>query len=120
MDFRQEFEDAMTKNSGPALRRAITMLMKMPNYRDAHATDDHFIPACFVAGAAGRKQDEGLKETLGHGRHGSGKFRREISEQRHPRTELLPGQRHPLLRQRHFTIVTVADFRQLRRRINTV
>lgn len=65
MDFRQEFEDAMTKNSGPALRRAITMLMKMPNYRDAHATDDHFIPACFVAGVAGRKEDEGCKAVLG-------------------------------------------------------
>ncbi|KAH6684052.1 extradiol ring-cleavage dioxygenase class iii protein-like protein subunit B [Halenospora varia] len=65
MDFRQEFEDAMTKNSGPALRRAITMLMKLPNYRDAHGTDDHFIPACFVAGAAGREQDKGSKVVLG-------------------------------------------------------
>jgi hypothetical protein len=46
MDFRQEFEDAMMKNSGPALRRAITMLMKLPNYRDAHGSDDHLIPAC--------------------------------------------------------------------------
>jgi aromatic ring-opening dioxygenase catalytic subunit (LigB family) len=65
MDFRQEFEDAITKNSGPSLRRAITMLMKMPNYRDAHATDDHFMAACFVAGAAGRKEDEGSKAVLG-------------------------------------------------------
>lgn len=65
MDFRQEFEDAMCKNSGPALRRAVTMLMKMPNYRDAHATDDHFIPACFVAGAAGRAVDEGSPVVLG-------------------------------------------------------
>jgi aromatic ring-opening dioxygenase catalytic subunit (LigB family) len=65
MDFRQEFEDAMLKNSGPALRRAISMLMKLPNYRDAHATDDHFIPACFVAGAAGRKEDEGAKAVIG-------------------------------------------------------
>jgi aromatic ring-opening dioxygenase catalytic subunit (LigB family) len=65
MDFRQEFEDAITKNSGPSLRRAITMLMKMPNYRDAHATDDHFMSACFVAGAAGRKEDEGSKAVLG-------------------------------------------------------
>jgi len=65
MDFRQEFEDAITKNSGPALRRAITMLMKLPNYRDAHASDDHFMAACFVAGAAGRKEDEGNKAVLG-------------------------------------------------------
>lgn len=65
LDFRQEFEDAMTKNSGFALRRAITMLMKLPNYRDAHGTDDHFIPACFVAGAAGRKEDEGVECVMG-------------------------------------------------------
>lgn len=65
MDFRQEFEDAITKNTGPALRRAITMLMKLPNYRDAHATDDHFIPACFIAGAAGTWEDEGTKGVLG-------------------------------------------------------
>jgi len=65
LDFRQEFEDAITKNSGPALRSAITMLMKLPNYRDAHATDDHFIPACFVAGAAGTEEDEGMQAVLG-------------------------------------------------------
>ncbi|KUJ07453.1 extradiol ring-cleavage dioxygenase class iii protein-like protein subunit B [Mollisia scopiformis] len=65
MDFRQEFEDAMLKNSGPALRRAVTMLMKMPNYRDAHATDDHFMAACFVAGAAGRKEDVGCRAEMG-------------------------------------------------------
>ncbi|EPE34798.1 LigB subunit of an aromatic-ring-opening dioxygenase LigAB [Glarea lozoyensis ATCC 20868] len=65
LDFRQEFEDAITKHSGFALRRAITMLMKLPNYRDAHGTDDHFIPACFVAGAAGRLEDEGAKCELG-------------------------------------------------------
>lgn len=65
LDFRQEFEDAMTKNSGFALRRAITMLMKLPTYRIAHATDDHFIPACFVAGAAGREEDEGAGCVMG-------------------------------------------------------
>ncbi len=53
LDFRQEFEDAMTKNSGPELRRAMTMLMKVPKYRDAHATADHFMPAMFVAGLCG-------------------------------------------------------------------
>ncbi|RDW75215.1 hypothetical protein BP6252_06357 [Coleophoma cylindrospora] len=65
LDFRQEFEDAITQNSGPALRRSMTMLMKMPNYRDAHATDDHFIPALFVAGLAGDKDDEGTETVLG-------------------------------------------------------
>ncbi|KIN09140.1 hypothetical protein OIDMADRAFT_100489 [Oidiodendron maius Zn] len=65
LDFRQEFEDAITKNSGPALRRSMAMLMKLPNYRDAHATDDHFMSALFVAGLAGDKEDEGTKVVLG-------------------------------------------------------
>ena len=38
MEFRQAFEDAMTGNSGPKLRRAMTRLMKHPLFRDAHAT----------------------------------------------------------------------------------
>jgi hypothetical protein len=33
--------------------------MKHPQYRDAHATDDHFMSAMFVAGAAGDQEDEG-------------------------------------------------------------
>ncbi len=73
LEFRQCVEDCMTSNRGPALRRAITRLMKHPQYRktivkrpgnpadsftgDAHATDDHFMAACFVAGAAGDWED---------------------------------------------------------------
>lgn len=48
----------MSNNRGPALRSAIRRLMKHPQYRDAHATDDHFMAACFVAGAAGDWEDE--------------------------------------------------------------
>jgi aromatic ring-opening dioxygenase catalytic subunit (LigB family) len=64
LEFRQAFEDAVTTNSGPALRRAITRLMKHPRFRDAHGTDEHFIPACFVAGAAGAPEDEGTANRL--------------------------------------------------------
>jgi len=59
MEFRQAVEDAISGNSGPQLRRAITRLMKHPLYRDAHATDDHFMAAAFVAGAAGSECDIG-------------------------------------------------------------
>lgn len=59
LEFRQAVEDAFTKNSGPSLRRAVTRLMKHPLYRDAHATDDHFMAAMFAAGAAGDEEDEG-------------------------------------------------------------
>jgi len=58
LNFRQSFEDCISQNRGPALRRAITRLMKHPQYRDAHGTDDHFMSACFVAGAAGDWEDE--------------------------------------------------------------
>lgn len=58
LEFRQSVEDCITKNQGPRLRRAITRLMKHPQYRDAHATDDHFMAACFVAGASGDWEDE--------------------------------------------------------------
>lgn len=58
LEFRQSVEDCVSNNRGPALRRAITRLMKHPLYRDAHATDDHFMAACFVAGAAGDWDDE--------------------------------------------------------------
>lgn len=50
---------------GPKLRRKITALMKHPKYRDAHGTDDHFMPALFVAGLCGGKGDEGLRGELG-------------------------------------------------------
>ncbi|PQE31820.1 aromatic ring-opening dioxygenase family protein [Rutstroemia sp. NJR-2017a WRK4] len=65
LDFRQEFEDAITKNSGPNLRRAITMLMKVPKYRDAHGTDDHFMASMFVAGLCGSFEDIGTPAELG-------------------------------------------------------
>jgi aromatic ring-opening dioxygenase catalytic subunit (LigB family) len=63
LDFRQSFEDCMTMNRGPALRLAITRLMKHPLFRQAHGTDDHFMAACFVSGAAGDFEDE--KEASG-------------------------------------------------------
>ncbi|KAF2648383.1 aromatic ring-opening dioxygenase family protein [Lophiostoma macrostomum CBS 122681] len=60
MEFRQAVEDAISGNSGPHLRRAITRLMKHPRFRDAHATDDHFMAAAFCAGAAGSEDDSGV------------------------------------------------------------
>ncbi|PWN88837.1 LigB subunit of an aromatic-ring-opening dioxygenase LigAB [Acaromyces ingoldii] len=59
LDFGQAFSDAVQYNSGPGLRRAVTRLMMHPQFRDAHATDDHFMPAIFAAGAAGAPEDEG-------------------------------------------------------------
>ncbi|KAL4735877.1 Extradiol ring-cleavage dioxygenase, class III enzyme, subunit B [Aspergillus similis] len=50
---------------GPNLRRAMTKLMKHPMYREAHATDDHFMAALFVAGAAGDWEDADLQAELG-------------------------------------------------------
>jgi aromatic ring-opening dioxygenase catalytic subunit (LigB family) len=60
LEFRQAVEDVISNNSGPNLRRAMTRLMKHPRYRDAHATDDHFMAAMFVAGAAGDEEDSGV------------------------------------------------------------
>lgn len=65
LEFRQEFEDAITKNTGPALRKAMTMLMKLPVYRDAHATDDHFMSAMFIAGLVGSVEDIGTPVEFG-------------------------------------------------------
>ncbi|KAM0324347.1 hypothetical protein ACHAQA_008128 [Verticillium albo-atrum] len=59
LEFRQAVEDVIKNNTGPKLRRAMTRLMKHPVYRDAHATDDHFMAAMFVAGAVGSEDDEG-------------------------------------------------------------
>lgn len=64
LEFRQAVEDAITMNSGPALRRAITRLMKHPRYREAHGSDDHFIPLCYVGGAAGGQEDEGTENKM--------------------------------------------------------
>ncbi|KKY21021.1 putative aromatic ring-opening dioxygenase family protein [Diplodia seriata] len=59
LDFRQSVEDVFRNNSGPQLRRALTRLMKHPQYRDAQGTDDHFMALMFVAGAAGDEEDRG-------------------------------------------------------------
>ena len=64
LEFRQAVEDVVRNNSGPALRRAMTRLMKHPLYREAHATDDHFMAAMFVAGAAGDEEDYGVHGKL--------------------------------------------------------
>jgi aromatic ring-opening dioxygenase catalytic subunit (LigB family) len=50
---------------GPMLRRKAISLMKHPRYRDAHATDDHFMATMFVAGLCGAKDDEGLIGVMG-------------------------------------------------------
>ncbi|RAK97980.1 DODA-type extradiol aromatic ring-opening family dioxygenase [Aspergillus ibericus CBS 121593] len=65
LEFRQSLEDVMTKTSGPQLRRAVTRLMKHPQFRDAHATDDHFMAAVFVAGVVGDVDDEGCQGVMG-------------------------------------------------------
>ncbi|KAF9892294.1 hypothetical protein FE257_002071 [Aspergillus nanangensis] len=65
LEFRQEVEDAMTKASGPLLRKSLTSLMKIPKYREAHATDDHIMSAMFVAGLVGDVEDEGTMVTMG-------------------------------------------------------
>jgi len=38
--------------------------MKHPQFRDAHGTDDHFMAALFVAGAAGDEEDRGTHGQL--------------------------------------------------------
>jgi aromatic ring-opening dioxygenase catalytic subunit (LigB family) len=64
LNFRQATEDVITKNRGPALRKAMIRLMQHPAYREAQATDDHFMPAMFAAGAAGDKEDESMPNLL--------------------------------------------------------
>ncbi|KAH8423759.1 DODA-type extradiol aromatic ring-opening family dioxygenase [Aspergillus melleus] len=64
LEFRQAVEDVITKTSGPQLRRAMTRLMKHPRFRDAHATDDHFMAAMFVAGAVGDFDDVGTAAVM--------------------------------------------------------
>ncbi|KAF1962600.1 aromatic ring-opening dioxygenase family protein [Byssothecium circinans] len=55
LEFRQSVEDVFTRNCQQgrkkgALVNGVTSLMKHPQYRDAHGTDDHYMAACFVAG----------------------------------------------------------------------
>lgn len=64
LEFRQAFKDVVENSSGPFLRRGLTRLMKHPQYRDAHATDDHYISSLFVAGAVGDEEDVGVTGKL--------------------------------------------------------
>ena len=64
INFRQVVYDVMTKrrpddDDGEQLREGIVRLMHHPLFRDAHGTDDHYMAACYIAGAA-RKGDSGL------------------------------------------------------------
>jgi aromatic ring-opening dioxygenase catalytic subunit (LigB family) len=66
LEFRQSLEDVFCKNgAGPKLRRGLARLMKHPYFRDAHGTDEHYVSACFAAGAVGELEDEGTKTVLG-------------------------------------------------------
>lgn len=65
LEFRQSVEDAITQNTGPDLRRALSKMMKHPRYRDAHGTDDHWMATLFAAGAAGDEDDVGPNIMLG-------------------------------------------------------
>ncbi|KAL5115933.1 hypothetical protein ACEQ8H_006155 [Pleosporales sp. CAS-2024a] len=70
LEFRQSVEDVFVRNCGSgakkgALTRGITRLMKHPMFRDAHATDDHYMAACFVAGIADASKRDGDDCVLG-------------------------------------------------------
>jgi aromatic ring-opening dioxygenase catalytic subunit (LigB family) len=65
LNFRQAVEDVVLKNRGPALRKAMVRLMQHPMYREAQATDDHWMPALFAAGAAGDWEDAKYANALG-------------------------------------------------------
>lgn len=66
LEFRQSIEDVFCKNgAGPKLRRGLARLMKHPYFRDAHGTDEHYVSACFAAGAVGELEDEGTETVLG-------------------------------------------------------
>ncbi|EPE04037.1 aromatic ring-opening dioxygenase family protein [Ophiostoma piceae UAMH 11346] len=64
LEFRQSVEDVLSRGGGPGLRRRVTRLMKHPLFRDAHATDDHFMALCFVSGAVGALEDQGQPGVL--------------------------------------------------------
>ena len=66
LEFRQALEDGLCKNgAGPDFKRAVVRLMKHPNYRDAHGTDEHYMPTCFVAGLVGEEEDRDESVVLG-------------------------------------------------------
>lgn len=65
-EFRQSLENVICKNGGgPELERGLTRLMKHPYFREAHGTDEHYVSACFVAGAISAEEDRGSKGRLG-------------------------------------------------------
>ncbi|KAJ5363758.1 LigB subunit of an aromatic-ring-opening dioxygenase LigAB [Penicillium cataractarum] len=49
---------------GPAVADGMTKLMKHPRFRDAHVTDDHIIPAMFVAGVVSDLEDIGSEALM--------------------------------------------------------
>jgi len=62
LEFRQSVEDVFVRNCRVGMKKgalvsAVTRLMKHPQFRDAHGTDDHFMAACFVAGAVDSSED---------------------------------------------------------------
>ncbi|KAH0288231.1 extradiol ring-cleavage dioxygenase class iii protein-like protein subunit B [Aureobasidium namibiae CBS 147.97] len=66
LEFRQALQDVICKTGGgPELKRGLCRLMKHPYFRDAHGTDEHYVSACFVAGAIGEPEDRGAKGVLG-------------------------------------------------------
>ncbi|KAH7110265.1 aromatic ring-opening dioxygenase family protein [Dactylonectria macrodidyma] len=66
IEFCTALEDVIVKNGGgPGLRRGLARLMKHPYFRDAHGSDEHYIPALFVAGAIGDLEDVGARGVLG-------------------------------------------------------
>ncbi len=66
LEFRQALEDVICRNGGgPELRAGLVRLMKHPNFRDAHGTDDHYMAACFIGGLVGEEEDRGAKGVLG-------------------------------------------------------
>ncbi|KAJ9615474.1 hypothetical protein H2200_001549 [Cladophialophora chaetospira] len=66
LEFRQALEDVICKNGGgPAMKQGVVRLMKHPYYRDAHGTDDHYMPTCFIAGVVGEEEDRKDKGVLG-------------------------------------------------------
>jgi aromatic ring-opening dioxygenase catalytic subunit (LigB family) len=70
LEFRQSVEDVFVRSCKNGtkrgeLTRGITRLMKHPMFRDAHATDDHYMAACFVAGVVDGSRREGDECVLG-------------------------------------------------------
>ena len=70
LELSQSVEDVFVRSCRQgtkkgSLTRGITRLMKHPMFRDAHATDDHYMAACFVAGVIDGSKKEGDECVLG-------------------------------------------------------